>query len=228
MNYVSGLCLISQPSTQRTPATTDSRLPNSLIAKSAQRSSLAAHSPSLPIMADDFARLVFQANPASSFTSQYQRANANDGYPPSGHPHDSHASPQLLDPFFDDEDEGDVPDSTFADAHPMQVKESNVHLPGHAAPLAGSSKLSLPTNGVPQGWTFDQDDPPPQAPQPSSRKPKRVSHRRWRWPWQKEQVLTGERVVALNNPDANADFLSNYVSTTKYNMATFVPKFLFG
>ena len=177
-------------------------------------------------MADDFARLVFQANPATSRNSQYQRAN--DGYPPSGLPGDPHASPQLLDPFFDDEDEGDVPDSAFADAHSMQAKESKLHLPGQAAPLAGASKLSLPTNGVPQGWTFDQDDPPPQAQQSPSRKSKKVPHRRWRWPWQKEQVLTAERVVALNNPDANLEFLSNYVSTTKYNAVTFVPKFLFG
>lgn len=175
-------------------------------------------------MADDFARLVFQANPASS---QYQRAD--NGYPPSGHPRDSHASPQLLDPFFDDEDEGDVPpDSAFADAPSMQAKESSQYLPGQAAPLAGTSKLSLPTNGVSQGWTFDQDDSPMQAPQPPPRKPQKGPRRRWRWPWQKKQVLTGERVVALNNPDANADYLSNYVSTTKYNMLTFVPKFLFG
>ena len=175
-------------------------------------------------MADDFARLVFQANPASSRNSQYQRAS--DGYPPSASAHD----PQLLDPFFDDEDEGDPPDSSFAGAHSMQVKESNLHLPGQAAPLAGASKTSFQTTGtgVPQGWTFDQDDPPPQPPRSPSRKPKKASRRRWRWPWEKEQVLTGERVVALNNPDVNANFLSNYVSTTKYNMVTFVPKFLFG
>jgi len=86
-------------------------------------------------MADDFARLVFQANPATSLNSQYQRAD--DGYPPSGPPGDSHASPQLLDPFFDDEDEGEVPDSAFAGAHPMRVKESNLHLPSQVAPLAG-------------------------------------------------------------------------------------------
>lgn len=190
--------------------------------------SLAAHLPSSPTMADDFARLVFQANPAASLNSQYQRAN--NGYPPSGPPGDLHASPQLLDPFFDDEDEGEVPDSAFAGAHSMQVKEgSDVHLPSQAAPLAGASKLSLQTNGggAPQGWTFDQEDVSIQASKPPP-KPKKASHQRWRWPWQKEQVLTGERVVALNNPDANAEFSSNYVSTTKYNMVTFVPKFLFG
>jgi len=188
--------------------------------------SLAAHSPSLPTMADDFARLVFQANPATSLNPQYQRAN--DGYPPSGPPGDSHASPQLLDPFFDDED-GEVPDSAFAGAHPMQVKESNLHLPSQVAPLAGTSKLSLQTDGAPQGWTFDQEDSPTLVSQPPWKpKKEKASRRRWRWPWQKEQILTGERVVALNNPDANLDFASNYVSTTKYNMITFVPKFLFG
>ncbi|KAI9462638.1 calcium transporting ATPase [Russula earlei] len=175
-------------------------------------------------MGDDFSRLVFQANPASSLNPQYQRAN--DGYPPSRSPLDgSHASPQFLDPFFDDEDEGEAPD-VFSGAHSMQAKESKAHLPAQAAPLAGVSKDSLPNNGVPQGWTFDQDDPPVQTQQPS-RGPKRTPRRRWRWPWQKDQVLTAERIVALNNPDANTDFLSNYVSTTKYNMVTFVPKFLF-
>jgi len=70
-------------------------------------------------MADDFARLVFQANPASShwYNSQYQHANHG---PLSASPHDS----QLLDPFFDNEDEGDPPGSTFASARPMYVKES--------------------------------------------------------------------------------------------------------
>jgi phospholipid-transporting ATPase len=177
-------------------------------------------------MADDFARLVSQANPAAVLNPQYQRAD--NGYPPSARPHDSHASPLLLDPFFDDEDEGEVPDSAFGDIPVAQAKESKLHLPGQAAPLAGASKSSLTTNGFPQGWTFDQDDPPIQAPQPSSRKFNKSSRRRWKWPWQKEQVLTGERVIALNNQEANANFRSNYVSTAKYNMMTFLPKFFFG
>ncbi|KAI0262598.1 calcium transporting ATPase [Gloeopeniophorella convolvens] len=175
-------------------------------------------------MADDFARLVAQANPAAR-SNQYQPAN--NGYPPSAPPYDSHASPQLLDPFFDDEDENDVPDSAFGGLPAMQSKESHLHLTSEAAPPAGSSKLSLPNDGAPQGWTFDQDDPPLHVPQLPSQKPKKVPRRRWKWPWQREQVLTGERVVALNNSDANAEFISNYVSTTKYNLATFVPKFLF-
>jgi len=39
----------------------------------------------------------------------------------------------------------------------------------------------------------------------------------------------GPRIIFLNNPPANAQnkFVDNHVSTTKYNVATFVPKFLF-
>lgn len=39
----------------------------------------------------------------------------------------------------------------------------------------------------------------------------------------------GPRIIHLNNPTANSaqKFRNNYVSTTKYNVATFLPKFLF-
>jgi phospholipid-transporting ATPase len=180
-------------------------------------------------MADDFARLVSQANPAASRTTQYQ--HPGNGYPPSvAPPRDSQASTLLLDPFFDDEDEGEPPDSAFGGPLALQVKEgeSKSHLPARAAPLAGVSRSSLSTAGAQQDWTFDQDDPPIEVPKPLSRESKKVSRRRWKWPWQKEQILTGERVIALNNPASNAEFGSNYVSTTKYNLMTFIPKFLFG
>ena len=42
-------------------------------------------------------------------------------------------------------------------AHPIQVKESNLHLPDQAVRFAGASKASLQTNSAKQGWTFDQD-----------------------------------------------------------------------
>lgn len=50
--------------------------------------------------------------------------------------------------------------------------------------------------------------------------------RKWKWPWQEEKVLSGERIIALNNNAANAEYCSNVVSTSKYNMVTFLPKFL--
>lgn len=175
---------------------------------------------------DDFSRLVSSSNPA---TRQYQPANG--GYPPSH-------SPQQLDPFFDDED--DIPDSAFGRPIPMQSTESHLALRSAAANPAGHSKITLPGSGQPQGWNFDEDIPVEQ-PFSGSRtfpghkkgsgdgQPKPKRKRKWKWPWAKQdQVLKGERVIALNDFALahNGEFCSNYVSTSKYNAATFVPKFL--
>ncbi|KAH8109002.1 calcium transporting ATPase [Phellopilus nigrolimitatus] len=183
---------------------------------------------------DDFARLVSSANPA---TRQYQPTNS--GYPPS-HAH----SPQpQLDPFFDDED--DMPDSAYGGRPiPMQSTESGLPLRSNAANPAGHSKVTLPGSGQPQGWNFDDDIPieHPRAPFSGSASfpgsssssslstaPKPKRRKKWKWPWAKADAqLQGERVIALNDfhDTHNTDFCSNYVSTSKYNAATFVPKFL--
>lgn len=122
----------------------------------------------------------------------------------------------------------------------MKSQESGLPLARSAAPPAGHSKVTL-GDGVPQGWNFDDDDlhpnnaqpfagsahfPGPQKPTPSTSSTKSPK-RKWKWPWEKEKVLEGERVIALNNPVVNGDFCSNFVSTSKYNLATFMPKFLF-
>lgn len=46
----------------------------------------------------------------------------------------------------------------------------------------------------------------------------------------KAKPLTGERVVHVNDEAGNASskFCSNYVSTSKYNVVTFLPKFFYG
>ncbi|KAF7315191.1 P-type phospholipid transporter [Mycena indigotica] len=165
-------------------------------------------------MSEDFLRLVSQANPATR--QQYQPAN--DGYPPAN-------SPQLLDPFFDDDD--DLPDSAFGrQAGPMDSQASGLPLARNAAPPAGT--------GQPRGWDEDEFRNQPFAgsstfngtsPKPTETKPTKP-RRRWKWPWQKEKELTGDRVIALNNAAANAEFCSNFVSTSKYNVASFIPKFL--
>lgn len=183
-------------------------------------------------MSDDFLRLVSQANPAAN-TKQYQPAN---GYPPAAQYADnSNSSP--MDPFFDDDDDN-VPDSAFGRSLPMQSQESGFPLTRAAVPPAGSgpSKTSL-GDGIPQGWNFDDDDfqPSNSFPGPSTNSiPATTSHSsrkrrgRWKWPWQKDKVLTGERIISLNNPDANFEYCSNFVSTSKYNVVTFIPKFLAG
>ncbi|KAF8813752.1 Ca-transporting ATPase [Phlegmacium glaucopus] len=188
-------------------------------------------------MTDDFLRLVSQANPAAK---RYQPAN--NRYPPatlvvpsSSGSYSDH-SPQLMDPFFDDDD---IPDSAFGPVHPMHSQESGLPLARSAAPPAGVS-LSDSSKGIPQGWNFDDDDEfqasnsrdfPGSSSSSTTKRPvtsipKRKS-RKWKWPWQKEKVLSGERIIALNNSAANAEYCSNFVSTSKYNLATFLPKFLF-
>ncbi|KAF8070424.1 calcium transporting ATPase [Lyophyllum atratum] len=182
-------------------------------------------------MTDDFRRLVSKANPAAR---PYQHANDDyNGYPPSssmGPYSDQHSPQQIMDPFFDDDDDN-IPDSAFGRPRPMESQESGLPLARSAAPPAGSgpSKLSL-GDGVPQGWNFDDADfqPVGASPPHASKSPAPARKRKWnwKWPWQKEEVLVGERIIALNNSAANGDFCSNFVSTSKYNLATFMPKFL--
>ncbi|KAH7920341.1 Ca-transporting ATPase [Leucogyrophana mollusca] len=194
---------------------------------------------------DDFAALVSRSNPAA--TSQYHNNNPysqqqHNGYPPSSSIQPP-SQPNLMDPFFDDEDDFGAPDSAFGphggNVLPMHSQESGLPLARNAAAL-GPSSVSLAT-GQPQGWTFDDEGLQPGAgfagsasfPGPGTsagRKEAKVKggrrKRRWRFPWEKEKVLQGERVIALNSPAANDEYCNNFVSTSKFNMVTFVPKFL--
>ncbi|KAG0691925.1 Ca-transporting ATPase [Suillus ampliporus] len=187
---------------------------------------------------ESFAALVNTANPAASGYHHQQSNNpyihsdsyantTSSGYPPS-------QQPNLMDPFFDDDDD----DASYSAPRPMQSQESGLPLARSAAPPAGigASSLSLATaaNGQPQGWAFDDHAlsptflPSPSFPaEPSSTRPRPLKRRRrWNWPWQRDKELTGERIIALNNPFMNDDYCSNFVSTSKYNMVTFLPKFL--
>lgn len=188
-------------------------------------------------MSENFINLVSQANPAARQNYQQQ----NSGYPPSANSPYGQQSPQILDPFFDDED--DMPDSAFhmGNPAPMQSQESGLPLRAGAAPMAGVSKTSM-GDGMPQGWTFDAEEPEmrsggaafdgsaafPGVKTPKDNGRKQAKKRGWKWPWQKEKELTGERIVALNNHPMNSEYVSNFVSTSKYNPVTFLPKFFGG
>ena len=182
-------------------------------------------------MSEDFLRLVSQANPA---TRQYQPAH--NGYPPSSSTGPYLDSPQPMDPFFDDDDDHML-DSAFDRPAPMHSQESGLPLTSAAAPPAGSapSKQGF-GNGVPQGWNFDDDDfqPPGQTQFPGSQQysnqtsSSKKREWQWKWPWRKEKLLTRERIITLNNSLGNAGFCSNSISTSKYNVVSFVPKFLAG
>ncbi|KAF8514608.1 aminophospholipid-transporting P-type ATPase [Gautieria morchelliformis] len=200
-------------------------------------------------MSDDFARLVSQANPATSqYRPTYPPTNVNVNTPTTG-----------LDPFFDDEDDLELgtsapkhlntfhshggssllspdapPDSAFGSAQAMQSTDSGLPLSRNAAPPAGSAS--------PHVWGFDDEEDvqlprvfeggaafPGNNPRPPTPRAARKSTRswRWRWPWQKAREREGDRVIALNDDPANLaeGYCSNYVSTSKYNVATFFPKF---
>lgn len=194
-----------------------------------------------PTMSDDFVRLVSQANPAAS-RQQYPPPPQYDSYSHGGQ-HASTSQPQpQLDPFFDDDDDiGGVPDSAFGPGMPMAMQSTESGFPLAKGAVAPAGATLNDDAAKAKTWTFDDDEPGPSlpyagasafpgAPTPTEGAGGRVKGRkkRWRWPWEKEMELEGERVIALNNAEANAEFVNNYVSTSKYNMASFLPKFLFG
>lgn len=203
-------------------------------------------------MSDDFINLVQRANPA---TREYQPPSDHIGNPPSRSnaqydlqpTHTSHQSP-AMDPFFDDEDDtlygyGDGPDSGFGTGPagssiggtaPMRSMESGLPLARSAAPHAGTSNLNL--NAVD---LFGDEEPTssqgPLSPGPGGLRVgagstglKASFKHSWtsvKWPWRKEKILLGERIVTLNDTSgANAEFCSNSVSTSKVSETTFGTK----
>ncbi|KAG2074889.1 Ca-transporting ATPase [Suillus decipiens] len=190
---------------------------------------------------ESFAALVNTANPAAY---GYRQQETNNPYMQSDHYNNNTASgyppqPNLMDPFFDDDDD-DASHSNFAmysAQRPMQSQESGLPLARSAAPPAGveasSTSLATTPNGQPQGWAFDDDalspafSPGPSfSAEPSTPMRPLKRRRKWKWPWQRGNELTGERIITLNNPLMNDDYCSNFVSTSKYNMISFLPKFL--
>jgi phospholipid-transporting ATPase len=160
--------------------------------------------------------------------------------------------------FDDDEEDdanpfGDGRGNPFADKHAAPaaaggnaygMSTPSLGLTANAAPPAGAgastSTVALGKVGMPPGWAFDDDEPVNQptasrsAPTPSSSSGLKAAMKKpgggWKWPWSKEKVLEGERTVWLNDLARNISegYPNNYVSTSKYNIASFVPKFLVG
>ena len=164
----------------------------------------------------DFNALVSRVNPAAS---QYQAPiSQNHGYPPNGDAERQNIF--LIEDDLDDDDKtftGGTPPAQFRPSG-MVSTESGLPLAKNAGPVAGTS------------W---MDDEPELEPARHSKEPIRQRMKqqwKFRWPWQKEEVLIGERVIEVNDEQANfvQGFDSNYVSTSKYNPITFIPKFLLG
>jgi Phospholipid-translocating ATPase N-terminal len=169
----------------------------------------------------DFTRLVSLSNPAAA--GRYQQAS--NEYPPS-----TSNNNQLLDPFFDDDDE--VPDSAFG-GPPLGQRNKLPLGQTEIPPVISFSKTSLSSEAVSQDWVFDDDDIQSSNPEYSAASMAKHGRTRpgrmtWRWPWQQVKVAKGDRIVTLNDRTANVDFCSNFVSTSKYNTLTFIPKFFAG
>ncbi|KZO96121.1 phospholipid-translocating P-type ATPase [Calocera viscosa TUFC12733] len=108
-----------------------------------------------------------------------------------------------------------------------ESREQDLPLTSAAAPPAGTEP-DEPYIGM-------EDELARPQPPPTSTSRRRVDWfsrgrggKGWRWPWQKKVVLEGERIIRVNDPQTNelSAFEDNYVSTSKYNALTFLPKFL--
>lgn len=119
------------------------------------------------------------------------------------------------------------PDSAFAStttfAKAMESRESGLPLASNASPMAKDWMIDDDAGEMP---SFEGSDSFPGVQKRTSTKPKR--RRKFRWFWQKEVERLGNRVIAINEEETNLaeGYCSNYVSTSKYNVATFLPKFL--
>ncbi|KAH7099203.1 hypothetical protein BKA62DRAFT_673754, partial [Auriculariales sp. MPI-PUGE-AT-0066] len=182
-------------------------------------------------MADDFARLVSRTNPAQQY--QQPAYQHNRGVPASSS--DGRGGGGAMDPFFDDDDaDSPMPDSAFRPA-PLSATRG-LNLTRSAQPGRRQFQHDL-GGGEPQGWSFDDQPFPgsgnfnglPQHTSSSSRNVEPQQQKPVKKPRTVQMALEPRKGIALNNHAANAqeDFMSNYVSTTKYNLASFLPKFFY-
>ena len=109
---------------------------------------------------------------------------------------------------------------------------------GHQ-PLASAGVLPAGREDAGHGWRIDEDDEEQIAARLEAERRTAQSRGKARGSladllrdrllfWRTGRVLEGERLIHVNDPAANAPskFTSNYVSTSKYNLVTFLPKFL--
>lgn len=108
----------------------------------------------------------------------------------------------------------------------------------HAGVVPAGTAFAPSPASAPPTWGFDEDDDEQLAAKRRSLAFSAKGKERARSWWSgvkdlatgKRKPPEGERTCYLNDEKANAQFkfCSNYVSTTKYNLVTFLPKFLFG
>jgi phospholipid-transporting ATPase len=176
----------------------------------------------------DFNALVARANPAAA---QYQPTRTHN-YPPDS---DSRQEIFLID---DDDEEKDFglggpghspvqPGASFRQAPMASMNSMN-----STSPLAANAQQPAGTsmNDGGSSW-LDDDAELEELPQQRQKEKlgKRLKERfKFQMPWNKEEKFEGERIILLNDEVGNhaQKFPNNYVSTSKYNVVTFIPKFL--
>ena len=91
----------------------------------------------------------------------------------------------------------------------------------------GYSEMDLPLTEP--GSRTRADDPGLGAPKPAKKKFDLENFKFGFGGGKVDPATLGPRIIYMNNPPANATgkYVNNYVSTSKYNVATFLPKFLY-
>ncbi|KAJ5542520.1 hypothetical protein N7535_004942 [Penicillium sp. DV-2018c] len=145
---------------------------------------------------------------------------------------------------FDDGHSGyydlDADEDRIASSHRMRQANQRNSVLGLGGGLMGRAKymfgmgtsqyseMDLPlTEGGARMGPVDSNASP--GPPPKKRKKFRASDLNIFGRRKADPSTMGPRIIQLNNPPANAvhRFISNHVSTAKYNIVTFIPKFLF-
>ncbi|KAG8883990.1 hypothetical protein FRB97_005434 [Tulasnella sp. 331] len=194
-----------------------------------------------------------QPNTQSSYR---QAGPSTPIYPPSQRqpqPAPSIHESYTMDPFFDDEDEQMSPNAGIGSFNQASSRgaprnfidndlDSTTDLPltkAAVAPAGTSISDKKGLGGQGKDWTFDDDETPTlphhnsfvshtAPPVQRQTKTRSSSQRTWKWPWEKQKLLAPERKIWLNDRHSNEaeGYCSNYVSTSKYNVITFLPKFI--
>lgn len=164
---------------------------------------------------------------ASSSNTRYVNQRPNPGVNPLDDPIDPYGTPPTLARGPSNASNRSVhgsgqPEGWIFDADIPSNNASTLMVNGNTPAFDGSKLFSGTINESSEGLRVGGQ----QRKKGSSFKFRKT----WKWPWEKEKVLMGERMIHLNDEGANAEsgFVSNYVSTSKYNVVTFAPKFLYG
>lgn len=147
-----------------------------------------------------------------------------------GRPQPSETRPQQRDELFDPfEPSQPSASNPFEDNLMHELDDLDEH--GRAALADADDGWTSRMNPFGSSYKHMNQETPGALPEtPESQKPREFDLRGW---WgrlrggRREKTHQGPRLIYLNDPAEQRVFRGNHISTTKYNVATFLPKFLF-